>query len=497
MKHAAWKMGTSAGGRFGLLAATLAGCLLAAGATDPYREIEREIAASDAAIAAGQAVLKDRVSLADYAGRVRRVEGGEIWTEALQAALDEHEIVVIPARAEAYGLDATVVVPSGRRIEATGATVALMPGVRTVMLRNAHVADGTRHPVAAGSRDRDIAVVGGRWVDNCSSRAGYGRTGMFNLKPRAVGNFYGVSTLFLFSNVDRVAVQDVTFVQCGAFAVQSAEGDGRLFRHIRFENCFADGLHLNGNLAHVHVADVRGTVGDDLVALNAYDWLNSSINFGAQKYVLCEDLELLSEKGRGYPAIRIQPAVYRFADGSEVDCAIHSVIFRRVKGISTFKMYLQTPRYVIGKDPEWSKVGTGGDLYFEQLEIDLDRPIDLLAGYATSDPLRGHYGAFEFGANLSAVTIRDIDIRFNLEKYPLGHLAMVGPKSAFFPGRNGEPGLEIFDPYVSCTVGKVTVENIRVRGRRPAELVRATVFDDINHDGHSTGRGVIQHLDIR
>ena len=87
---------------------------------------------------------------------------------------------------------------------------------------------------------------------------------------------------------------------------------------------------------------------DDLVALNAYDWLNSSVNFGPQRYILCEDLELVRLPGvSAYPAIRIQPAKYRYADGSIVDCAISDVIFRRVKGITTYKMYLQTPRYTI------------------------------------------------------------------------------------------------------------------------------------------------------
>lgn len=459
-----------------------------------YAKIEAAVAASDRAIADAQAKLKDATSLADYARLAVRSNGTNVWTAALQTALREHEIVRIPAAAEPYYIDASVLVPSNRRIEAHGATVALLPGTRTLMLRNEHAPDGTLAPVPADSRDRNIAIVGGRWEDWTRRRLGYGATGCFDLAPRKVGAHYGVSTLFYFGNCDDVLVRDVTFAHTSAFAVQSGDGARHGYERIRFESCYADGLHLNGNLENVHVRDVRGQVGDDLVALNAYDWLNSSVNFGPQRNVLCEDLELI---GGGYPAIRIQPAKFRYADGSIVDCAISDVVFRRVKGIKTFKMYLQTPRYEIGSSPEWAEVGSGGNLFFEDVEIDLTQPIDCFGQYRDSEPVRGHFGAFEFGANLTSVYFRNIDITFHLDKYPLSHLAVVGPKSCFFPGKDGRPGLEIFDPYVSCRVGRVEVRGLRVKGVTPNELVRATVFDDINGDGRSSGRGVIDALVIR
>ena len=460
-------------------------------------KIESEVRSAAAETEALQAGLAKTCRLTDYAARMRRTDEGEVWTDALEAALRENEIVVIPAREAAYLIDRPVTIPSNRRIEAHGATVRLAADVRTVLLRNASVRDGTLAPVPSAGRDDNIAVCGGRWEDNSSRRRGYGRSGMFNLLPRRIGNFYGVSALFCFGSADHVTVRDVTFVRCGAFAVQSGSGRAHVYERLRFDGCFADGLHLNGNLSHVLVRDVRGKVGDDLVALNAYDWLNSSIDFGPQRYVLCEDLELLLDGDKGYPAIRIQPATYRYADGTTVDCAVSDVIFRRVKGIRTFKMYLQTPRYEIGREPEWAAIGSGGNLYFEDIDIDLTKPIDLLAGYESSDPLRGHYGAFEFGANLTSVTFRNVRIRFHLDDYPLGHLATVGPKSAYYPAKDGKPAVEIFDPYVSCTVGKMTVEGLQVEGRAPAELVKEIVFDDINRDGRSTGRGKIWKIDFR
>jgi hypothetical protein len=220
-----------------------------------YAKIEAAVAASDRAIADAQAGLKDAASLADYARLAVRANGTNVWTAALQTALREHEIVRIPAAAEPYYIDASVLVPSNRRVEAYGATVALLPGTRTLMLRNEHAPDGTLAPVPADSRDRNIAIVGGRWEDWTRRRLGYGATGCFDLAPRKVGAHYGVSTLFYFGNCDDVLVRDVTFAHTSAFAVQSGDGARHGYERIRFESCYADGLHLNGNLENVHVRD--------------------------------------------------------------------------------------------------------------------------------------------------------------------------------------------------------------------------------------------------
>jgi hypothetical protein len=250
-------------------------------------------------------------------------------------------------------------------------------------------------------------------------------------------------------------------------------------------------------MSRIYAKNIRGNVGDDLVALNAYDWINSSVNFGPQKYILCEDLELIRTPGASYyPAIRIQPAIFRFEDSSEVDCAISDLIFRRVKGIVTYKMYLQTPRYKIGGTREWAKVGSGGNLHFEDLTIESVEPIDKFPNYMNGDPLRGHFGVFEFGANLSSVYFKNVNLTFDIKRFPTAHLAVVGPKSYRYNDNKGE-AIEIFDPWVSCNVEKVVLENITVNGEAPKELVHATEFNDINNDGNSTGKGVIKEIVYR
>jgi hypothetical protein len=453
--------------------------------------VETRVLETAAETAALQYRLSNRCVLAEYSDRVRTVGGTNIWSDALQAALDDHEIVKIEPLEGGYWIDRSIVVPSDRRIEAEGAVVRLLPCTRELMFRNRNVIDGTLRPVPEGRRDRNIAFVGGRYEDWCRRRYGYGRSGRYG-SDRRIGRFLGVSTLFLFSNCDHVTMRGVTIADAGSFAVQAGDGRGHIYEDIRFDKCFVDGLHLNGNLSRVLVRNVRGQVGDDLVALNAYDWLRSSVNFGPQRDILCENLELIVRPDfKVYPAIRIQPAKFRYADGSEVDCSVSDVVFRKVRGVTTFKMYLQTPAYEIGGKPEWSGVGSGGNIRFEDVKIDLDGPIDMIGGYVMSDPARGHFGAFEIGANLNGVHFKDIDIRFNLEEYPLSHLLTVGPKSCIRVLPDGRR-MEIFDPYVSCRVKNLTLENVRIRGRKPAELVRESAFNDINGDGRSTGGGRIE-----
>ena len=471
----------------------LAGCCNACRDKDDPAIIEEKVMEGVKEIKEAQAKLSRKAKLSDYAKYAGNVNGTNVWAAALQKAIDENEIVVIPARAEKYYLDKTVSIPSNRRIEAYGATVRLIDGMNTVMFASKTALDGTLKPIARDTRGENIAILGGRWEDNSVKRRGYGGSGKFNTLPRKIGNYYGVSTLFYLGNADKVTVRDATFHHTGGFAVQSGDCDAAWFENIYFDRCFADGLHLNGNMSRVYVKGVRGNVGDDLVALNAYDWLNSSINFGPQKYVLCEDLELVKTPGaRYYPAIRILPAIFRFADGSEIDCAISDVIFRRVKGIVAYKMYLQTPRYEIGGNREWAKVGSGGNLHFEDLTIENVTPIDGFHSYMTGDPLRGHFGVFEFGANLSTVYFKNVNLTFDMKKFPTAHLAVVGPKSIVTHSKG--KSYEIFDPWVNCTVGKVVLENITVNGEGPEELVHATEFKDVNKDGQSTGKGVIVEL---
>ena len=421
--------------------------------------------------------LADRVRLDAYVPELH--DGREIWTAALQAALREHEIVEIPARVEPYLIDGTVLIPSNRRIEAYGATVRLTPECDVLMLRNAYTADGTHFPLPAGYADTNISIAGGRWEESNTARAGYGKTGKYD----AARSFFGVSTLMLFNNIEGLTLTGMTLAHTAGFAVQTGQLKDAHFEHIRFESCYADGLHLNGCSENILARDIRGEVGDDLVALNMYDWQNSSVNFGPTKNVVCEDLEL-AETGR-YKAIRIEPGTYFFDDGTSVDCALVGAVFKNVRGIKTFKLYYQTPRYRLGSSPERGAVGSLDALYFEDIDINLDAPIDRFDEYMHADPVRGTFAAFELGAKIGRLVFENIRLTLH-DEFPNSCLVCIGPKSV----RSGE--YEIFDPYLSSFAARLELSDIRVNGevcRDASRLFREIAFDDVNGDGHSTGNG--------
>lgn len=454
-----------------------------------YASLEQMTAANRAA----QDALTREASLTDYASHVRTGMQDDadirIWTDAFRAALAENEIVRIPASAEPYYVDDSITIPSNRRIFAEdGAVIRQMQGVRVLMFRNEHTVDGTHAPVVSDVRDRNIAICGGRWEESNTGRAGYGRTGMYDMER----SFYGVSTCMFFNNMDGLTLTDLTFVHTAGFSVQMGDIKNVYIDNITFVECFADGLHINGNTENVRITNVRGQVGDDLVALNMYDWQNSSVDFGPMKTVLCENLDLSADSR--YKAMRIEPGIYYYDDNSSVDCGLYDAIIKNVRGINTFKLYYQTPAYkIVGGEPERGGPGSGDYIFFEDIRVDLNAPIDAFSEYWNSDPVRGAFAAFEFGANIGHLFFENIDLTLYPEKFPLSYLFCVGPKSIIVQ----DGAVEVFDPYVSCEVGTVELTDILVNGEQPDDIapyIRAVAFDNINNDNRSTGHGTIANV---
>ncbi len=445
--------------------------------------------------------LNDTVLLDAYVHLTRESIHGTIWTDALQTALREHTRVIIPPSQFVYYIDETVVVPSHRHIEATGAVIRLTPDCEVLMLRNEHTVDGTHAPISMEVRDKNISIHGGRWEESQTKRGGYGKccrythSGEDEERSRA---FFGVSTCLFFNNLNGLTLTDMTFAHTAGFAVQTGDLTNGVFENITFEACYADGLHLNGNSENLLIRQIRGEVGDDLVALNMYDWQNSSVDFGPTRNVLCDGLEL--SPSSPYKALRIEPGIYTYDDGSTVDCGLFDAIIRHVTGISTFKMYFQTPCYRIGTEPERGGVGSSDNLFFEHIAVDLTGPIDKMAEYMESHPIKGTFAAFELGSHIGYISFEDIDFTYYPERFPMSCLVCVGPKSV----RAGET--EVFDPYLTSHVGTVVLSDIRVNGHVRLKsntengpiawdkLVREIVFDDINGDGHSTGCGTIREV---
>lgn len=324
------------------------------------------------------AMLTDMASVRAYRSLVIRTEGKEIWTAAIQKALYEHETVFLPEKETPYYLDGSILVPPCRQIIAGRNTVVKqLPGVTVLMLRNEHAKDGSYKPIS-GEKDFNISIIGGTWEESYTCRMGYGKSGMYDEER----SFYGVSTCMFFSNVEKLTLKNLKFVHTAGFAVQLGDAKDVVIDNVEFEECFADGLHVNGNCENVLIRNIFGQVGDDLVALNMYDWKNSSVNFGPIRNILCENLNLSSNSP--YKTMRIEPGVYRYQDNTEVDCSMENAIIRNVRGIRTFKLYFHTPAYDVKEEPEYGNSGSGNNIYFEDIEIDLVHPIEYRFDYRRS-----------------------------------------------------------------------------------------------------------------
>ena len=76
----------------------------------------------------------------------------------------------------------------------------------------------------------------------------------------------------------------------------------------------------------------------------------------------------------------------------------------------------------------------------------------------------------------------------------MSRMVTVGPKSVRF----GD--YEVFDPYYSCRVGKMTLENIKLNGeicRDISKLIKTVEFDSLYEDMPSSGKGEIGEITIR
>lgn len=431
---------------------------------------------------AAQTALSDACSLTDYTAKVKSVDGTNVWTEAFRDAVRDHEIVRIP-RGE-YFVDGTVVLRSNRRIEAAaGAVIRMMPPMDTCFFVNDGARDGLFAPVDKSAANANIAVVGGRWEDWRRRRFAESTTGRWSDGVTKGGGrkspWHGVSALMYVGNAKGVTFRDITLVHASSFGIQTGDVEDFVCERLSLEQCHADGLHVNGNVRNVLVRDVQGEVGDDLVALNFCDWPCSSVNFGPGENILVEKLR----RRGGPPWFRLFPAVHHYRDGSSVDCAARNIVVRDVRGVSEFKMYLQTRRYEIGKGlRDRMGVGSGGNLFFEDIEFAWDGP-DANA----DDPLRAHRGVFQIGANLEGVRIRNVRATMPADN-PFAHLVCIGPIS-WISDKGKKPVYEIMDPWVSCTVSGLTIENVVYPTGAPAEPVHCTVFDNVNGDGLSSGRG--------
>lgn len=421
----------------------------------------------------------------DYSDLLKTTyKNGFIWSDAFNEAFKYCGEIYIPQGV--YYINKPLIIKSNTAIIADEkAEIILIKGVNTLLLRNENVIDGSDVKIDDDAPvDRDIAICGGVWAEENVERLGYGASGCFDEND----SFKGVSTCFLFSGVNNLTLKNIVFKSTAGFACQIGRISGFLIENIAFDNCFADGLHVNGGVKNGVIKNLSGYTEDDLIALNAYDWDNSTINFGCIENVVVDGVKSINGAS-AHKSFRIQPGVYPYKNGEREDCYIKNLTVKNVSGVTTFKMYLQTPAYT--ELPE-KNVGVGRieNVCFENITADTSSPLDKQPNYLNGDRVAGNFATFEIGSNLKNMRLCNVSVRLDKQKYPCSYLITVGPKSQFIK----EKHLELFDPYVFATAENITYDKIFINGEEIDDLspyIKQVEFDNLYPSALPFGKGKI------
>jgi len=363
----------------------------------------------------------------------------EVWTEAMQAVLDEVGKLHIPARNEPYYLAGPLILKSGQKLTADSkAEIRLRPGTNTCMVRNQHVIGFPESALPDDtSPDRDIHIEGGVWT-TLGAANGNGRGA--SSKQDAVFGTHGV---FLLQNVRRLTVKNITVKESVPFGIHLANVSHFTIENITLENHGRDGVHVNGPASDGVIRGVRGSSHDDNVALNAWEWKNYAPSYGPIERIVIEDIIGSPEGVRAANSIRMLPGVKQFEDGKTLDCFISDITLRRITDIREFKLYDQ-PNLELGREKDFShRIGRLKNIRFEDLTFH-------------------HVGKIEVHADTDGLAIENVKLLHPLE--PGWHLLAIGPKSQTYQhGRPGEPEVwtEIFSPDLDCTVRNVRINGVR------------------------------------
>lgn len=411
-------------------------------------------------------------------------KNGKIWSEAFSFALKNYEDIIIPAGK--YYVDKSLVVPQNRGIIADeNAEIILTKGVKSLLLRNENVIDGSDKPIPKTAiKDENISITGGIWGEENDERLGYGKSGCFDENNSMVG----VSTCFLLSNVKNLTLKNLTFRHTAGFAIQMGNISNFAVENICFNVCYADGLHINGGTENGTVKNLYGHTEDDLIALNAYDWDNSSINFGKIENLVVDGVKC-DVGGNVHKSIRIQPGIYPYKSGEKEDCFVKNLTIKNVSGVACFKMYLQTPAYTTFPEKNVG-VGRMENILFENISADTSEPVDKQPNYLSGNTVTGNFATFEIGSNVKNLTFNNVKTVLNKAKYPNSYFIAVGPKTQYI----AEKKLELFDPYVCCTIQRINFENVYINNEKKDDLtgfIKEISYDNLYPSALPFGKGKI------
>lgn len=192
---------------------------------------------------------------------------GNDWTLAIQKALDENKAVYIPYSDMPYIISDRLLIHSNTHLLLHNSAVLFMAdNTTTCFIRNANM--------FAEKADHDIIIEGGIWNGNYSNQS------YVYPNSDASNDVMGVSGHINMMGVKNFTIKNLTIKECRGFGIQVNRSSDFTIENIYFDNHQRDGIHICGENKDFLVSNVKGYVKDDLVALNAWDWLNSTQSNG-------------------------------------------------------------------------------------------------------------------------------------------------------------------------------------------------------------------------
>lgn len=379
----------------------------------------------------------------------------EIWTDAINTALTECKKVFIPYMERPVFLDDSVIMKSGYGLKVDKKQViALTPNTNVCMLRNENLISGVKCAVTLQNPDEDIYIEGGIWTSLEKENGNY------HLLSHKNNPIEGVFTIMLFSNVRNIVFKDIEFTESSSYAIQLSNVEGFRVSDIRFLSYHKDGVHLNGPAKCGVIENLYGdNMGDDMVALNAWDWHSSAMTFGTISNVYINNVNSTNNEFRLLPGQKI------FENGERTDCDILDCVVENIKGVYTYKLYAQ-PYYLNelkGISDVSGTVGKIENVYFNNIEF----PRILQYGFSDIIAVRG---LFEICADCDNINIENVSVCDSLPELLEKDISLVkvGPLSATYKLDDTDTSkwCELFEPDAVCTVKNISVKNAVMGGKK-------------------------------
>ena len=381
--------------------------------------------------------------------------GCTVYGDAIQAALDKYRCVQISKRDSMY-LEKPIIMKSGYRLKLDKEQhIANLPDLRTCLIRNAHIVDAAYVPAVHENYDTDISVDGGIWDGGLKETDGEDK----RLGTGMVPEWKGALSIMIFTNLENLVLKNAEFKNGGInYAVQLSNLKYFLVDGLSFVRYGRDGVHMNGPLSYGEVCNLYGEdMGDDAVALNAWDWDTSAITFGTIEKLYVHDNTAPNNE------LRLLPGRKLYA-GSFVDCDIRQCILERLSGIYTFKLYCQPNIFNVTIPGHYDVSGTVGNIYdiwFQNIKVDKNRN----SGFHGL-PVNG---IFDVCADCHDLHFENIHVCANYEEIEARGMKFmsVGPLSATWTSDSDDPEDwgEVFDPDAVCYVQDVYFKNISFEDR--------------------------------